>query len=178
MHLLEASHGDLPPPQPLCRWHTHIPSCPMKQDCFPKEKQEKAEKNGWHHQGDGGGPSTCLWLALHGVPQPSGSGCGCAPIAMQQVGPQPCAGLVLGSRVGSRCPGWSLQSPSAVQWGWIPALCLGLCSGDAHRETCQQRGRKGGCAKWCIPPPPPPRWGCASASRHGSGHRGLPRPPL
>lgn len=25
--------------------------------------------------------------------------------------------------------------------------------------------------------PPPPSWGCANASRHGSGHRALPWPP-
>lgn len=173
VRLLEVSHGDLPPSQPLHRWHTHIPSCPTKQDAFPKKSKKRLRKmDCTTRRTETVCPPACGWHCM-------------APLTRQgqAVGalPSPGSSWDLSSVLGW-C--WAAVSGHAVQVGACRAhrQCNGagsqLCAGDAHSETCQQRGRKGGCAKWCIPPPPPPQWSCASASRHGSGHRGLPQPPL
>lgn len=90
--------------------HTR-PILPNGTGCFSKEKQEKAEKNGLHHQEDRDGPSTCLWLALRGIPHPQGQ----AVAAL----PSPCSGWDHSSVQGGACRAHRQRAGAGSQ------LCIG-----------------------------------------------------
>lgn len=123
---------------------------------------------------------------LHPLPSGAKSGCEKAHTKTNPVLREPCT--VLGARA---LPHSHIRA-GRFNWLCSPMNLLDVRS-PRGRGPCQQWQRKDVCAKWCIPtthaapfivpslpspvhPPghPPPSQGCASASRHGSGNRGLP----